>query len=165
MSNTATADNVAYAKATATHLSTLAASTVAAKMAAVNAAREQAAASATQRASALDQLKALAASAGLDLSALFATAATPATPAATRQPNPVAVAPANPAAYHGGNVPLNARIEAIAPNPKKPGSAAHMRYALYPRAGATVLDAVKAGVSRADILYDIRKGYIRLTSA
>jgi hypothetical protein len=124
-------------------------------MAAANAAREA-------KASALDQLKALAASAGLDLSALFAA---PAATARAVTTSPVAVAPANPSAFHGGNVPLNARIEAVAPNPKKPGSAAHVRYALYPSAGATVLDAIKAGVSRADILYDIRKGYIRLVSA
>jgi len=93
-----------------------------------------------------------------------ATAATPtaATPtAATLPPVANAVAPRNPTAYVGG-APLTVTVTAVTPNPKKPGSAAYARYALYPAAPFTLAQAlaVKNGANRADFLYDIRKGYL-----
>lgn len=81
--------------------------------------------------------------------------------ATTLAPVAGAVAPRNPKAYTGG-APLTVTVTAITPNPKKPGSAAHARYALYPAAPFTLADAlaVKGGANRADFLYDIRKGYL-----
>ena len=83
---------------------------------------------------------------------------------ATVRPAAVAtVADAMPDAFPGG-VPLNATVVAVTPNPKKPGSAAHARYALYPQAPFTFADALRVvgGPNRADFLYDVRKGYLAL---
>ena len=84
------------------------------------------------------------------------TAPTAAEPAPTEAPAPKLFA---------GGVPLTATISYLAPNPKKPGSAAHARYALYPAVGATLADALKAGVRRNDFLYDVRKGYLKVEVA
>lgn len=74
-------------------------------------------------------------------------------------------APAAPKLFAGG-VPLTARITYLAPNPKKPGSEAHKRYALYPTEG-TLADVLKIsnGPSRADFLYDIRHGHLQVEVA
>ena len=63
-------------------------------------------------------------------------------------------------------------IAAVVENPKKPGSRAHARFALY-RAGATVQDFVSACVAagfpaseaNADISWDRRKGFIKIEEA
>lgn len=47
-------------------------------------------------------------------------------------------------------------------NPKRPGSAAHQRFGLY-RSGQRVADYLSAGGTRADVRYDSRRGYVRLT--
>lgn len=52
-------------------------------------------------------------------------------------------------------------ITAIAPNPKRPGSASHARYELY-TVGMTVDQAVAAGLTSADIRHDEGKGFITL---
>jgi hypothetical protein len=44
-------------------------------------------------------------------------------------------------------------ISFVAPNPKKPGSAAYDRYALY-RVGMSVNEALAAGIKREDIAWD-----------
>ena len=75
---------------------------------------------------------------------------------------PPAAAP-TPAAYTSG-APLALSIGYVAPNPKKPGSAAHARYARYPTAPFTlaqVLAADPLGPNRPDFLYDLRHGYLR----
>ena len=65
-----------------------------------------------------------------------------------------------------GGVPLTARIVYLAPNPRKPGSEAHKRYALYPSEG-TLVDVLKIpnGPTRADFLYDIRHGHLKVEVA
>lgn len=83
--------------------------------------------------------------------------------AETPKADPAPIA-AEPKLFAGG-VPLTATIAYLAPNPKKPGSAAHARYALYPAVGATLADALKAGVRRDDFLYDVRKGYLKVEVA
>jgi hypothetical protein len=85
-------------------------------------------------------------------------------PAVSRPtPAPNAVPVACPDAFPGG-VPLALTVKFVTPNPKKPGSAAHARYVLYPVAPFTLADALKVvgGPNRADFLYDVRKGYIVL---
>lgn len=66
-----------------------------------------------------------------------------------------------PKAFTGG-VPLTKRIVSVAPNPKKPGTASFDRYALYPQPGATLASVLKIenGPTRADFLWDIRKGFL-----
>lgn len=49
----------------------------------------------------------------------------------------------------------------VADNPKKPGSAAHARFALY-AVGSTVDEALAAGVRAEDVRYDLAHGYIRV---
>ena len=67
-----------------------------------------------------------------------------------------------PNAFAGG-VPLHAKITFVAANPKNPSGAAYARYAKYPPIGSTLAQAKAAGVLPADFLYDIRKGYIKVT--
>jgi len=72
-----------------------------------------------------------------------------------------AVPAANPHAYIGG-APITLTIVAVLANPKKPGSASYDRYARYPTAPFTLAEAlaVKDGPTRADFLWDIRKGHL-----
>lgn len=51
------------------------------------------------------------------------------------------------------------RIVSVAPNPKKPGSACHARYALY-EPGLTLDECVARGVTRPDIRWDTRQGFV-----
>jgi len=91
-----------------------------------------------------------------------ATATAPALPAVPGlRAHPGAVAPRNPRAYTGG-APLTVTISAVTPNPKKPGSAAHARYARYPEAPFTLQQAlaVEGGPRRDDFLYDLRMGFL-----
>lgn len=46
-------------------------------------------------------------------------------------------------------------------NPKRKGSASYERYAKYVN-GMTVADALKAGVTKADLQWDQKKGFIKL---
>ena len=52
-------------------------------------------------------------------------------------------------------------ITNIQPNPKKPGSASHARFALY-RDGMTVAEFCAAGGSPADVKWDAERSYITL---
>lgn len=52
------------------------------------------------------------------------------------------------------------RVVSIAPNPKKVGSATHGRYTIW-QVGMTKADALAAGLTRADIAYDVKKGFVR----
>lgn len=52
-------------------------------------------------------------------------------------------------------------LSQVLPNPKRPGSAAHARYAIY-RVGMTVDEALAAGVTRADVRWDAKMGFIVL---
>ena len=47
----------------------------------------------------------------------------------------------------------------VAKNPKRSGSAAHARFALY-KPGMTVAEFLKAGGWRADIRWDVTQGFI-----
>lgn len=54
-------------------------------------------------------------------------------------------------------------------NPKKPGSAAHVRYDVLLKTAGKALKAepealVKAGYTRADIAHDNKKGFIKCAS-
>jgi hypothetical protein len=88
-------------------------------------------------------------------------------PAPTARPTYTAphkpLTPINPDLYKGG-APLKGTLATIAPNPKRPGSAAHARYALYDMVGVGgSLDAcLKVGVLKADFLWDLRRGFITL---
>ena len=46
-------------------------------------------------------------------------------------------------------------------NPKRPGTAAHARFAKY-RNGATVAACIKAGILVADLKWDLAHGFIKL---
>jgi hypothetical protein len=50
-------------------------------------------------------------------------------------------------------------ISFVKPNPKKPSSAAHGRYALYV-VGMSIAEFIRAGGTKADVLYDMSKGFI-----
>ena len=50
-------------------------------------------------------------------------------------------------------------MESVAPNPKRSGSATAVRYALW-HVGMTYEGALAAGLTRADILYDTKKGFV-----
>jgi hypothetical protein len=52
-------------------------------------------------------------------------------------------------------------ISAVAPNPKKPSSSAHGRYALY-HVGMTIAEFIKNGGTAADVKWDLGKGFISL---
>lgn len=71
------------------------------------------------------------------------------TPPRTRQPRGAAVRRSDPRV-----------IVEIAPNPKKPGSLSHARYALYV-VGMSVDAALAAGVRQEDIRYDSSRGFIK----
>ena len=59
-----------------------------------------------------------------------------------------------------GKVAESAKItRLVLQNPKKPGSAAHDRFALYATC-ATVGEFLARGGTRADLTHDVRKGYI-----
>lgn len=49
----------------------------------------------------------------------------------------------------------------VAPNPKKPGSQSHERYAIW-RVGMTVSEALAAGLTGADVKWDTERGYVKL---
>lgn len=91
--------------------------------------------------------------------------ATKATTTTTTTPAPV-----HPQATTGatvqatkGNTPANnaATIVAVVPNPKRPGTAAHARFAAY-KVGQTVAQAVQAGATREDIRWDVKRNHITL---
>jgi len=52
----------------------------------------------------------------------------------------------------------------VAPNPKKPGSSSRERYECW-RVGETVEAAVARGLTRADVRWDVRAGYVDLGPA
>lgn len=58
----------------------------------------------------------------------------------------------------------NRVITSVAKNPKKEGSAAWKRYKLY-KVGQTLDGSVQAGVTRADIRWDLAQGFIKVRSA
>ena len=89
-------------------------------------------------------------------------------PDAAPQPNPDAAPQPNPDAFPGG-IPTTARLVWVAPNPKKPGSKSHARYALYPVLSnertwtlEQVLRECKGGPRTDDFLWDVRKGFIKV---
>lgn len=53
------------------------------------------------------------------------------------------------------------KVVAMVSNPKKPGTMAHARYALY-RVGATVDELLAEGLLREDIRYDTKHGFVEL---
>lgn len=55
-------------------------------------------------------------------------------------------------------------ISHVAANPKKPSSAAFQRYALY-TVGQSIAEFIKAGGTKADVQYDLGKGFIKVVSA
>lgn len=55
-------------------------------------------------------------------------------------------------------------VVSVAPNPKRPGSASHVRYAAY-RRGATAADLRAAGLTIADFRWDRERGYVTWTAA
>jgi len=74
-------------------------------------------------------------------------------------------------ARRGGGAPRGPRpsvpktdpriIVHVQPNPKRPGAAAHARYEAY-EVGISVSEAMRRGVTVADVKYDLSRGYIRL---
>lgn len=52
-------------------------------------------------------------------------------------------------------------ITFVAENPKKPGSASHLRFVLYV-VGDKVMDAIAKGVTSGDIKWDTERGFIKL---
>lgn len=61
--------------------------------------------------------------------------------------------------YHADD----AVIEYVAPNPKKPGSATHTRFANY-AVGLTLAQVKALGVTAGDILWDLPRGFIRIAA-
>jgi hypothetical protein len=55
----------------------------------------------------------------------------------------------------------DAVISVVNPNPKRPGSASWARYELY-RAGMTLEEALAAGLTMADLQFDLERSYISL---
>lgn len=53
-------------------------------------------------------------------------------------------------------------VISVAPNPKREGSLAHRRYAHW-RVGETVSACLEAGLTQADVRWDVERGYVRLT--
>lgn len=51
----------------------------------------------------------------------------------------------------------------VAANPKKPSSAAFQRYALY-TVGQSIAEFIKAGGTKADVQYDLGKGFIKVVT-
>lgn len=64
---------------------------------------------------------------------------------------------------NGVNVSDTCRIE-CAPNPKRPGSKAHDRYAAYAES-TTVKEYLDNGGLKADLRYDQNKGYLKVLDA
>ena len=64
------------------------------------------------------------------------------------------------ATYHADD----AVITAVAPNPKKPGSATHARYAAAYAVGRTIAQAKKLGATAGDILWDLPRGFITVAA-
>ena len=64
------------------------------------------------------------------------------------------------ATYHADD----AVITAVAPNPKKPGSATHARYATAYAVGRTIAQAKKLGATAGDILWDLPRGFITVAA-
>lgn len=62
-----------------------------------------------------------------------------------------------------GNTPANNDhvIVAVVANPKRPGTASHTRFAAY-KVGMTIAEAIKAGVTRADVRWDMARDFITL---
>lgn len=52
-------------------------------------------------------------------------------------------------------------ITVLKGNPKRKGTSAYARYALY-KTGQTVAEAIKAGVRRADLSWDARHGFVEI---
>ena len=50
-------------------------------------------------------------------------------------------------------------VVSVAPNPKKPGSGSHTRYAHW-AIGRTVTECMTAGLTTADVRYDLDRGYV-----
>ena len=53
-------------------------------------------------------------------------------------------------------------VVAVRPNPKKPGSDTHVRYAQWV-VGRTVRECLDAGLTRADLAWDVTRGFITLS--
>lgn len=56
---------------------------------------------------------------------------------------------------------VNAVVSAVRPNPKKPGSASYARFAHY-AVGLTVAECLSAGVTAADLRWDLARGFVTL---
>ena len=83
---------------------------------------------------------------------------------ATAAPTPKKAAPAARAPAPAA-APDGRRITVLAPtNPKRPGSAAHARFALY-RTGMTVAEFVAAGGRAVDLNWDVPHKFIRVDPA
>lgn len=52
------------------------------------------------------------------------------------------------------------RVVSVQDNPKKAGSAAHARYNLW-KLGMNEAEALAAGLTKADIAHDVKKGFVR----
>ena len=52
-------------------------------------------------------------------------------------------------------------VSAVGPNPKKPGSSTHLRFAHWV-VGRTVSDCMRAGLTRADVDWDVSRGFVTL---
>lgn len=88
------------------------------------------------------------------------TVAPPHMPA--RRPRPVASRPEKPrTTQQRGTLDLARRIAYVAPNPKKPRTASYDRFSQY-REGMTLAEALSAGLTRADLSWDVERGFIRL---
>ena len=68
---------------------------------------------------------------------------------------------AAPRATIAAKIDPTAIVTILVANPKKIGSAAHDRFALYVD-GRSVTESLKAGVLSADVRYDLSRDYIRI---
>ncbi len=60
--------------------------------------------------------------------------------------------------------PRTAKITiAVTENPKRKGSGAHLRFAKY-KNGQSIQSALDAGVTAADVKWDLEKGFIKLAA-
>lgn len=67
----------------------------------------------------------------------------------------------------GGKVATHADLDIVrvlVPNPKRPGSATHARFALY-ETGATVAELLERGVRRVDLRWDVDHKFIAIVAA
>ena len=127
----------------------------------------QAAPQAPAQTDALAQVAALIKALGLDMASLVAPSLAPQAQVArqafapqAKAARPGLVAEPNERRFPGGNLNPNLKITAIMPNPKNPSGASYYRYARYPLAPCTIGEALAAGITKADILWDARKGFI-----